>query len=167
MSDPTDLYKYLGDVWASNPEYVALSAVSAAAALGIIWGIRELYLMKERKIVAQYIPKRRERMLRRERIKFVDGLVANVIMRGLEKEVWDQTLTRFEVNEQYRKLSLKSGNTIIMPGILSLTMQLKAAQKKKKLHPAATTPPNANKAGNVVPLRAAFGDKSIRRQKRA
>jgi|SRR5882757_1275046 len=150
--------------WVSNPEIAALSALSAAIALGIAWGVRELFHAKDQQYVKQYVPRLRQKALRRERIKYVAALSADRYLHGMEQLVWNGDITRFECNLEYRKIAKLLKNKNIIPPPLSLKAKLKKLAEKKKLHPAPT-PPIANKAGSVV--RVAFGDKSIRRQKRA
>lgn len=151
--------------WVSqSPETMALTAVSFAVAVGIAWGLRELLHAKDQQYVRQYVPRLREKALRRERIKYVAALSADRYLHGMEQLVWSGEITRFEAGLEYRKIAKLLRNKNIIPPPLSLKAKLKALADKKKLHPA-TTPPIQNKAGSVV--RVAFGDKSIRRQKRA
>lgn len=164
--DPTvvvdgTVYPTVYSLWVSNPEYFAIAILSLAIIIGLLLAWREYHVAREFKAVAQYIPRLATKVAMRERAQFVRKLIAADIHAALEKRVWDQSLTRIEVNTAYRKMSIKSGNTAIMPGIFTLKKQLKAAAAKRKLH-AAPTPPNNNKAGNVV--RPAFGTKSLRRQ---
>lgn len=154
----------LYSVWSSNPELVIVLLLLTVCGMSIAWGLRELSRVREMQYIGDYIPHVKHRRLMRERKKFVDSLIASDIHQALEKRVWDQTLTRFEVNKKYRDLGIRTSNREIFPRL----RELKAAyQKKRENHKdvdriAKAKKEHGIKTGNVI--RPAFGASSRRRQ---
>lgn len=150
-------------MWQSHPTEIALGAFTVAVGLALAFGIREIVLARQMKYVEQYIPHKREKMLRREREKFVSKLSADVYIQGMEKLTWEGAITELERNKEYRKISNYLKNFNIMPKAILLKAAIEKRLEKKKLHPPKEKKYIAQtKAPNVV----AFGDQSIRRRQK-
>ena len=108
---------------------------------------------------------RRGNVLRKERAKFVDKLIADDIIEMIEFRVFSKAITREEANLRYRKLASLLSNKSLYPDPKLVKMyirdRLKAGEHKK-----VKLPDIEDKPSNVIPLDD-FGGKFLKRRKAA
>lgn len=147
-------------VWMVDHQLGALALVVGfvLAAVGIVIANGRRREHAELLKAAGFIPQKRGRMLRRQREKFVDGLIANDIIENIEFRVFHKEITREEANVRYRKLASLLSNRGLFPATETLKdlIRLRLANKEPKpaipgdKPPAVASEPVAQV--NVVPL---------------
>lgn len=160
-------YSSMYSLWQSYPTEITLASFTVMVGLALAFGVREIFLAKDMKYVQEYIPRKREKMLRRARTEFVAALSADNYIQGMQKLVWEEIITQYECNQEYRKISNYLKNHNIMPKAIQLKNEINKRLEKKKLHPPKEKKYVANVASssNVI-RRNVFGDKSIRHQQK-
>lgn len=106
---------------------------------------------------------RRTSVLRKERAKFVDKLVADDITEMIEYRVFSKSITREEANQRYRKLASLLSNKSLYPDPKLLKTYIRDRIEAKE-HKKVPLPDSSSK--NIVKMED-FGGKFIKRRKAA